>query len=81
MSHLPSFPAAPSSPSSPGGPGGPRSPLYPGRPGGPTHTHVHTYSMKYCDDYIFQELFKNQKTLDILYHWTNTFGRQRQVQL
>ena len=79
MSDLPLAPGSPGSPFSPGSPGGPSDPLDPGRPGGPTHTHVHTYSMRYCDHYIFQELLKNQKTASILYHWTNMFGGQRQV--
>ena len=49
MSDLPFFPGSPSSPSAPGSPGRPRDPLSPGGPGGPTHTHVHAYTMKYCD--------------------------------
>ena len=69
----------PGSPGGPVGPSAPSDPLYPGSPGGPTHTHVHTYSMKYCDDYIFQGLFKNQKTISISYHWTNILRRQKQA--
>ena len=53
----------PGSPGGPLGPVAPFDPLYPGSPAGPTYTHVHAYSMKYCDDYIIQELFKNQKTI------------------
>ena len=69
----------PGSPGGPLGPSAPSDPLYPASPGGPTHTHVHTYSMKYCDDYIFQELFKNEKTISISYYWTSILGRQKQV--
>ena len=58
-------------PSSPGSPFGPCDPSGPGSPGSPTHTHVHAYTKKYDD--VFQ------MTICVLYHRTNTVGRQKQA--
>ena len=49
MSDLPSSPGVPFAPFAPGGPGGPCDPFFPSAPGGPTHTHIHAYTIKYCD--------------------------------
>ena len=51
MSDLPSSPGSPFPPFSPWGPGSPCDPLRPGSPGAPTHTHVHAYTNKYCDEF------------------------------